>query len=185
MILYVNSCPREDSRTARIADALLSTFDDEIQEINVVTDERLQPLDNDTLKMRELFISTGNLTHPMFDLAKQFAAADTIVISAPYWDYSFPAALKIYIENIFVKGIVTIYEGDGVPRGLCNAKKLYYVTTAGGPYDSTYSYEHIADIAESSFGIPETELICVDMLDIDGIDAEELVQAKIDELIGN
>ena len=34
----------------------------------------------------------------MFDLAGQFAGADTIVIAAPFWDLSFPAALKQYMQ---------------------------------------------------------------------------------------
>ena len=41
--------------------------------------------------------------------AKQFAGADTIVIAAPFWDLSFPAILKTYIENIYVTGIVSRY----------------------------------------------------------------------------
>ena len=42
--------------------------------------------------------------------------ADTIVIAAPFWDFSFPAALKIYIENIYVTGIVSRYGSDGRPE---------------------------------------------------------------------
>ena len=41
----------------------------------------------------------------MFDLASQFQQADEIVIAAPYWDLSFPAILKLYLENIYVTGV--------------------------------------------------------------------------------
>ena len=41
----------------------------------------------------------------MFDLAKQFAEADEVIIAAPFWDLSFPAALKQYFEQINVLGI--------------------------------------------------------------------------------
>lgn len=50
-------------------------------------------------------------------------------------DLSFPARLKIYLENIYVTGIVSKYDENGRPRGLCRAERLYYVTTAGGPFD--------------------------------------------------
>ncbi|MGN0989033.1 MAG: NAD(P)H-dependent oxidoreductase [Eubacteriales bacterium] len=36
----------------------------------------------------------------MFSYAKQFESVDVIVIFAPYWNLSFPASLKTYIENI-------------------------------------------------------------------------------------
>lgn len=185
MTLYIQSCPREDSRTERLAKALLGTMGDyeELDVIEEVATGKLQPLTNDVLTFRESMIAAGNYTHPMFNYAKQFADADTIVIAAPYWDFSFPAALKIYVENIYIKGLVSYYEGDGRPHGMCKADKLYYVTTSGGPYDPTYSYEYFKTLATTCFGIKETELIYVDMLDIDGVDADKIVNDKIAELV--
>ena len=97
------------------------------------------------------------------------------MISAPFWDLSFPAILKTYLENIYVTGLVSEYDESGIPRGLCRAKKLYYVTTAGGPYLPDYSYDYIRALATVCFGIPETELIKTEMLDVEGFDAEALV----------
>lgn len=82
-------------------------------------------------------------------------------------------------EDIYVTGIVTKYGTDGRPEGLCSAKKLYYVTTAGGPYNPGYSYEYIKDLAVNMFGITDTELIYVENLDIEGNDAEKLLQNGI------
>ena len=64
---------------------------------------------------------------------------------------------------------------------LCKATELYYVTTAGGPYDPTYSYGYI----ESFFGIPETYLVKAEMLDIEGNDAEETLNLEIDRIMKN
>ncbi len=47
-------------------------------------------------------------------------------------DIEFPANLKQYIEQINVLGITFAYTSEGTPKGLCKAKKLYYVTTVGG-----------------------------------------------------
>ena len=58
--------------------------------------------------------------------------ADIIVIAAPYWDLSFPAQLKDYIERVNAVGVTFDYDQEGIPYGLCRAKKLVYITTAGG-----------------------------------------------------
>ncbi len=116
----------------------------------------------------------------MFDYAKQFASADTIVIAAPYWDLSFPALLKTYFENIYITGIVSEYDENGLPHGLCRANELYYVTTAGGPYDPTYSYGYVESLAKNFFGIPTTHLVKAEMLDIVGNDAEEILDREIE-----
>ena len=121
----------------------------------------------------------------MFDCAKQFAAADTIVIAAPYWDLSFPATLKTYFENIYVTGIVSAYDESGMPVGLCKAKELYYITTAGGPYDPTYSYGYAESLAKNFFGIPTTHLVKAEMLDIIGNNAEDILRKEINSVLKN
>ena len=184
MTLYINCCVREESRTERLAKAVLRKLAGEFTELNLY-EENLKPLDRDTLNKRTALIEQGDYSDPMFDYAKQFADADTIVIAAPYWDLSFPATLKTYIENIYVTGIVSAYDENGMPVGLCKAKELYYVTTAGGPYDPTYSYGYIESLAKNFFGIPATHLVKAEMLDIIGNDAEELLNREINRILKN
>ena len=180
MILYINCCVRKESRTKRLAQAVLNRLGDEITEIDLFK-EKLSPLDLDTLERRTLLSEKEDFSDKMFDKAKQFASADTIVIAAPYWDMSFPAVLKTYIENIFVIGIVTEYDEKGIPRGLCKANRLIYVTTAGGPYISDFSYGYIRSLANNYFGISETSLVMAEGLDIIGIDPEEIMKKAMDE----
>lgn len=182
MILYINACVRRESRTNRIANALLDRLGrEEVVELKL-TELGLKPLTEDVLDLRTELIHKGDFSHPMFDYAKQFAAADAIVIAAPYWDGSFPALLKDYIENIFVTRLVSRYDEQGMPHGLCRAKMLYYVTTAGGPYVPTFGYDYISALAKQCFGVQETALIKAEMLDVVGFDAEQLVQDAIDSL---
>ncbi|MDD6484930.1 MAG: NAD(P)H-dependent oxidoreductase [Clostridiales bacterium] len=181
MILYVNSCVRDDSRTNRIALALLKKLGKEYEEVKL-DKEDLKPLSKETLKLRTELISKGDYSSPMFGYAKQFADADIIVIAAPFWDLSFPAILKTYIENIYVTGIVSKYSPDGKPVGLCKAKKLYYVTTAGGPYVPDYSFGYIKDLAVNYLGIEEAVLIKAQMLDVDGFSADAIVDEVISSL---
>ena len=180
MILYVNACPRKGSRTDRLAKALLETLGEYTEIVPGQMD--LRPLDDERLDYRTGLIEKGSYDDDIFLPAKQFAGADCIVIAAPYWDGSFPAILKTYIENIYVTGIVSEYGPDGSPRGLCRAEKLYYVTSAGGPYDPRFSYDHIHDLAIHMFGIKEAELVCADMMDIEGNDPEAILAEKIKEL---
>lgn len=180
MIIYINACVRTESRTDRIARALLASLG-EYEELKL-TEMELEPLNEERLNRRTGLIEAGRYDDPMFDLARQFASADTIVISAPFWDGSFPAILKTYLENIYVTGIVSKYAEDGTPVGLCRAGRLYYVTTAGGPYFPDFSYGYLEALAKSMFGIPETGLIFAENLDIFGNDPEAIVEEAIRKL---
>lgn len=181
-VLYVNACVRRASRTDRLARALLEKLGGAQEEVRLA-DEKLEPLDGERLIRRTELMEKGRYADPMFRLARQFQRADVIVIAAPYWDLSFPAVLKLYLENIYVTGIVSAYTEEGTPRGLCRAKKLWYVTTAGGPYVPDFSYGYIRTLATTYFGIPETQLIRAEMLDVRGYDAEELIARQIKEIM--
>ena len=169
-VLYINACARSESRTDRIARALLERLGG-LQEEVKLAEMDLQPLSEE-----------ADYTDAMFDLARQFQQADEIVIAAPYWDLSFPAILKLYLENIYVTGLVSEYTETGRPHGLCRAGKLWYVTTAGGPYLPEFSYRYLQTLATEYFGIPETELICAEMLDVEGFDADNLVAQQIGQI---
>ena len=141
-ILHINCCPRKESRTKRLADALLKKLGN-YEELKLYH-EKILPLNEERLEHRTALIEKGKYDDECFKYAKQFADADIIVISAPFWDLSFPAILKVYIENIYITGIVSRYSDDGSPLGLCKAKKLYFVTTAGGPFDERFGYDYIS-----------------------------------------
>ena len=181
MLLYINACVRSDSRTARIAEALLSRLGGGYTEVKLA-EEKLQPLSAEALQKRTALIDRGDYSDPMFCWAKQFREAEEIVIAAPYWDLSFPASLKVYLENVYVTGLVSEYTQEGLPHGLCRAKKLWYVTTAGGPYLADFSYDYIRTLATQFFGIPETELVKAEMLDVWGYDCDALVLEQIKKL---
>ena len=184
MVLYVNACVRQESRTDKIAKELLKRLGGNYQELKL-SEQGLKPLSEEKLNKRMALVSAGDYSDPMFNLAKQFAAADQIVIGAPFWDGSFPSALKVYIENIYCIGIVSEYDEKAMPRGLCKADKLYYVTTAGGPLITDFGYDYIKAIATTCFGIKETKLIKAEMLDVDGFDAQEILGQTIAGLMAN
>ena len=133
MLLFINACVRSNSRTKRLADRVLA------KKAQPITEVRLEEIDFPVadeafLKRRDRLIENRAFDDSLFALARQFAEADEIVIAAPFWDLSFPAALKQYFEQINVPEITFCYTEEGVPQGLCKAEKLTFVTTSGGDF---------------------------------------------------
>ena len=180
MILFVNGCVRENSRTLELAQAVLAKQTDAIEEVRLYPDGP-NGLNAETLRLRDALLTNQELDHPMFRWAWQFAAADTIVIAAPYWDLAFPAKVRAYLEEVTVSGITFRYGENGIPQGLCRAKRLIYVTTAGGPIVQNYGYEYIKALAQGFYGIPDVSLVRAEGLDIRGADPEAImVRAKME-----
>ena len=182
MILFINACVRKVSRTKKLADYLLSQTVEQIEEVKL-SEIEFPVVDEKFLSMRDRLISEQKFNNPMFDFAQQFAQADKIVIAAPYWDLSFPAVLKQYFEQINVLGVTFSYSPEGVPVGLCKAKKLYYVTTAGGNFvPEEYGYGYVKALAESFYGINDIVLIKAEELDIIGSDVENILKTTEDKI---
>ena len=182
MILYVNACVRKYSRTKRLADKLLEKLNNTVEEVKL-SEISFPKVDQDFLIHRDELIEAGNFVDPLFDLAHQFAAADVIVVAAPYYDLSFPASLKQYLEQINVVGITFRYSDAGIPVPLCNAKKLYYITTAGGNYvPDEFGFGYVRALAEGYYGIKDVELIRAVGLDIVGANVEGIMKEAEDRI---
>lgn len=173
-ILFINACVRKNSRTLVLAKNVMEKMTGEIVELNLNL-ENIEPLNTELLEKRESLLQNGKFDDPMFSYAKQFANADEIVVAAPFWDLSFPAKLKIYLEQIAVAGITFRYT-NGRPTGLCQAKKLTYITTSGGPIFDDYGYTYVKALAQKFYGIQQTEAVRAMNLDVDMISAEDLLQ---------
>ena len=183
MILFIDACVRRGSRTKRLAERVLERLGGPVETIRL--EETVFPkADEAFLKKRDACIAAGDFNDPMFDLAKQFVRADTIVVAAPHWDLSFPAALKQYFEQINVVGLTFRYTDSDVPETLCRAKKLVYVATAGGPVRShAYGFGYVKALGAEFYGIADAVCFCAEGLDLIGADAEPILQrteAEID-----
>lgn len=176
--LFINACVRNESRTLVIAKDFIKKSNLKYEEL-ILKNEDLIPLNTEKLELREKILSSNNLSHEMFKYAKQFAEADNIIIAAPYWDLGFPAILKIYLENICIPNITFKYTEKG-PVGLCSAKSLTYITTAGGTIFADFGYSYVKSLASSLFGITNLTCIKAENLDIENISHTEiLTKAKI------
>lgn len=175
MILFINACVRKESRTIRLAKNLLDTLEGEIKEVQLEK-VKFPIVDEEFINHREDLKNASKYDDPIFDFARDFANADLIVVAAPYYDLSFPAMLKQYFEQINVLGLTFTYSESGAPVGLCKAKSLYYVTTAGGPIVSDdYGFGYVKALANAFYGINDVKQIKAEGLDIIGVDVEAIL----------
>lgn len=180
-ILFIDACIsiHPESRTRYLCDRFLKSLEVEGGAVERISLESLpiRPFSSEMLENRERLIQAGEYQDERFALARQFKAADQIVIGAPYWDLSFPSALKVYIEHIMVSGLTFRYTASGA-EGLCRAASLTYITTAGGFIGSrNYGYAYVRAVAEL-LGIRKTDLICAEGLDMEGADVTQILNDK-------
>lgn len=173
-ILFVNACVREGSRTLVLAREILKNAEGEITELEL-SNENIPSLDRYMLDRRDTLIKEGMLDDELLKYARQFAEADEIYIAAPFWDLSFPSILKTYIEQISVTGLTFCYS-EGRPKGLCRAKRLVYITTAGGEVFCDFGYSYVKALATEFYGIPKTVCYRAANLDVKDISGENLFE---------
>lgn len=173
-VLFINTCVRKESRTYRLASHFLSRWSDkDVTEVQPV-EEGLYGLDRKMLQIRDEALAKKDLDHPVLKYAAQFAKADTILIAAPYWDLSFPAALKNYIERINCVGVTFDYNENGLPYGMCQAKRLVYISTAGGPVsDAAFGYGYLKALCKNFYEIDQTVCFQAENLDMPFVNVEE------------
>ena len=157
-VLFVDCCIRgEASRTKKLADAFLSALpaDCRVTRLDLMAED-LSYFKDGYFAQREQLLAAGERDHPRFRYAHQFAQADRIVIAAPFWDLSFPALLKVYIEQVSVDGITFGSTEDGL-KGLCRASHLVFLTTRGGFYtgDAMEMGSRYLEALHTFFGIGE------------------------------
>ena len=181
-ILYINACCREDSRTNELAQQLIKKLDGQLETVDLYKDG-ISPVNAQLLSKRDGLLKQGKTDDEMFSLARQFSAADIIVIAAPYWDLLFPAVLRIYLENITVCGITFRYSEKGIPVGLCKAEKLYYVTTSGGFIgENNLGFDYVKALATTLFGINDVKFFSAEGIDIYGANTSEILQRAKDNM---
>lgn len=183
MLLFINASFRDGSRTLRLAQHYLKRY----SASDVVTvdlgDAKTAPLDRLSLKTYNRSVTSKSYDDKMFDAAKQFAAADEIVIAAPFWNFSIPAALHSYLELACTQGISFDVTADGRYYSLCKAKTLTYITTAGGYIpESDHAFGYIKCLSDVFWNIKEIRYYKADGIDIKENNAEEILNAAVIEM---
>ncbi|WFA08905.1 NAD(P)H-dependent oxidoreductase [Tissierella sp. Yu-01] len=139
-ILYVkaNAKPEGVSRTFRVSDSFVTVYkkfnpNDEITTLDLYKED-IRFLNSDDINMSLNNVESGQFrNHPVFKYAYQLLDTDKIIIAAPFWNLSFPAILKAYLDCVAVGGITFKYTSEG-PKGQCIGKKAIHFVTRGGAY---------------------------------------------------
>lgn len=181
-IVFINACVRPESRTLLLAKRVLQQIESNIEEVNL-EQANISPLNKVTLSERNACIRNKDFSAPIFQYAGQFAEADEIVVAAPYWDLSFPSTIKIYFEAVTVNGLTFRYTPESRPEGLCKARRIIYVTTAGGPIqDCNLGFDYVKALAHTFYGIPEVLCYKAENLDIVCADVQNILQKTLEEI---
>lgn len=185
-LLIIDSCVRgEKSSTRKFFQTYVESFLEKNPgtetEYLFLPEELIVPQDQEYLEERDSFIAERNFSSPMFDYAKQFAAADEIVIGAPYWDCSFPSFLKIYFENCSVSGITFGTNSNGSLQGLCKAKRIHYFCTCGGFIDGPHLGVEYVKALGKMFGISEVIPYIIQGLDTEPSTRNEIFEKQLKE----
>lgn len=178
-LLVVDCCVRgKESRTRKLLGAFLEGVNGQKYHVTVVSPEGegMIPLTGANFARREELVEAGALDHPRFAYAWQFAQADVVVFAAPLWELSFPAILKVYIENVTVKGITFGCDDNGL-FGTCQGSRMVFLTTRGERYagsDMEQGSRYLEAMARF-FGFGGYTCVAADGLDVKGADAKTIL----------
>ena len=115
-------------------------------------------------------------------MARRLAAADRIVIAAPFWDMSFPAALKVFFENMSLFNI-TFGSNDRECHGMCRCEKVLYITTRGMNIHTGDALEQATPYIRAIghlWGLGELSVVAAENMDY--VCGEE-IERKIEEAV--
>ena len=181
-LLFVNCCISQrgsESRTLALAESFLESWrakhpGAEVETVEPETLLALKPFDPEMLDDRDALAGIGCFDAPVFALARQFRAADRIVVAAPFWDLSFPTALRAYIEYVSANGLSYHYEADGC-HGDCRAEKLAYLTSGGdAEQPESVGVLYWKQLC-AMFGIPKFDYVFAGGLDLDPAKTAEIL----------
>lgn len=180
--LIIDACTSDKSRTRRLTAYLSKKLDGNADVIRL-HEEKIYSLNETLIKKRDAAAANNDFSDDMFKFAKQFADADNIIIAAPYWDLSFLAVLKQYIEAINVCGLTFRYSETGMPVSMSNTKRLIYITAAGGYIVSDeFGFGYVKSVMELFYGVKKFDYVKAEGLDIVGADIEAILQKAYREI---
>lgn len=178
-LVFIDATMREGSRTRRIARPLVDELGKRYDIETIRLDGAGFPaVDSRILHDRD----SGIVPEEYAEMARRIAAADRIVIAAPFWDMSFPSELKVFIENMSLFHI-TFDSDDRHCYGLCKCEKVLYITTRGMDIRTGDPLEQATPYLKALsylWGLGELYVISAENMDYSSPDA---IEGKISEAI--
>lgn len=125
-IILIDACMRgDDSRTRKLTQGIVSAID---------KDNSIKVIDLSSLNL-SAYTRTNNPTNQpieerFINLSKEIANSDGIIISAPFWDMSFPSLLKVFLEKLSIAEVMFI-DNKKTCVGISNIPFMFLITTRG------------------------------------------------------
>lgn len=181
-LLYIDACIRdEESRTKRIAEPIVAALKEKYDVESLVLNElKLTVVQKDLINER----NSGIIDKTVMSWAEKVRDADRIVIAAPFWDMSIPAALKNFIELCSIFDI-TFKSNDKTCYGNCKAEKMLFITTRGMDISTGDELEQATPYLKAVswlWGIGPLQVIAAQNMDyVSEEEIQEKIQKAIDE----
>lgn len=148
-ILYITANPKpvEESFSLSVGEEFIRAYrennpDDEVIRLDLYKED-IPLIDTDVFSgwgklqqgtaFDELSAEEKRKVSTISNLTDQFVEADKYVFATPLWNFSFPPALKAYIDTIAIAGKTFKYSEQG-PVGLLQDKKALHIQARGGYY---------------------------------------------------
>lgn len=179
-LVYIDACMRKESRTRIIAKPIIFKLSERYAITKFVLNELPLEIVKEDLIQQRMY---ENYDPQSLSWAKTIRDADRIVIAAPFWDMSYPAALKNFLELCSIFN-VTFKSDDKTCYGNCKAEKLLYITTRGmdiSTYDPLEQATPYLKALSWLWGIGPMDVIATQNMDyVSEDEIEKKVQQAID-----
>ncbi len=179
-LLYIDACIRNaESRTKRIATPIVEALKERYEvETFCLNEMELEIVKEDLIRRR----NNGRINPVVMGWAERVRDADRVVIAAPFWDMSFPAALKNFFELCSIFD-VTFKSDDKTCFGNCRAEKMLYITIRGMDIATGDPLEQATPYLKALswlWGIGPLQVVSAQNMDYS---TEEEIEQKIGEAI--
>lgn len=182
-LIVIDACMRPESRTRRILVPVVQRLRERYDVEVFGLDDKGYPVVGSTILAER---AAGYVPEHFVAMARKVAEADRIVIAAPFWDMSFPSALKAFFENISLFG-VTFTDNGSRCVGLCRAEKVLYITTRGMDIRTGDEREQATPYIKALswlWGLGPLHVVSAENLDYSSTDEiERKVEAATDEAL--
>lgn len=118
------------------------------------------------------------------ELVGEFLEADFVVLGSPMYNFSIPAAVKAYIDQIVRAGLTFQYTDDG-PIGLAADRPTYVVVASGGTAigsEADFATGYLRHLLRF-VGITDVHVIGADMLMFDADAALARAREQLDAAV--
>lgn len=182
-LLYIKANPKgtQDSLTLTLSDFFMSEYQkahpmDQVEVLDLY--QTIMPI----MDYERLALYNQGKELEIRQVAEQFKSFDKCVIAAPVWNHSFPAMLKIYLDNIIYRHVTFGYQ-NGQVVGLCSNMKVMTISTSGQSYQGERaSLNHHQSQIEASLGLAGiTQVDFISLLGRNAYSPEQL-EEKISNL---